>query len=64
LVIHYSKTMRPYGERKKINSNIPDVHPKKGYTMWWKAEWDDVVKGRARKANKVNINIELDGEND
>jgi len=32
--------------------------------MWWKAEWDDVVKGRARKANKVNINIELDGEND
>ncbi len=55
--------MRPYGERKKIKQNIPDVHPPKGYTMWWKVEWDDVDKGRERQKAKQDIRKELNGEN-
>ena len=56
--------MRPYGERKKLNTNIPDVHPPKGYTMWWKVEWDDVDKGRERQRAKREIRKEVNGEND
>ena len=56
--------MRPYGERKKINTNIPDVHPQKGRIMWWKVEWDDVDKGRERQRAKREIRKEINGEND
>lgn len=56
--------MRPYGERKKISKNIPDVHPQKGRVMWWKSEWDDVNKGSARQEAKQDIRKELDGKND
>ena len=52
--------MRPYGERKKIKSNIPDVHPKKGEIMWWESEWEDVDKGRARQNAKRQIRKEID----
>ena len=55
--------MRPYGERKKLNTNIPDVHPPKGYTMWWKVEWDDVNKGRERQRAKREIKKVLEDEN-
>lgn len=56
--------MRPYGERNKINSNIPDVHPQKGYTMWWKIDWDDVHKGAERQRAKRQIRKELNDKND
>jgi len=56
--------MRPYGERKKINTNIPDVHPQKGYVMWWKIEWNKIVKGYARQRAKTEIRNELNGKND
>jgi hypothetical protein len=32
--------------------------------MWWKAEWDDVDKGRERQRAKREIRKEVNGEND
>ena len=56
--------MKPYGKNKKMRHNIPDVHPQKGYTMWWKVEWSSVDKGRERQEAKNDIRKELDGTND
>jgi len=55
--------MRPYGERKKIRRNIPDVHPQKGYTMWWKIDWVKTLKGRARQEAKQELRKEIENGN-
>jgi len=51
--------MKAYGLRKKISRNIPDVHPKKGYTMWWKVDWFSAEKKRERQRGKKEINKQL-----
>lgn len=51
--------MRPYGERKKIRTNIKDAHPQKGYIMWWQIKWKDINKSRERQRTKNKIRNEL-----
>lgn len=51
--------MKAYGLRKKISKNIPDVHPQKGFTMWWKVDWFSANKKHARQEGKKEITKQL-----
>lgn len=55
--------MRDYTIIKKIHSNLPDCHPKKGYVNWWEYEWSNSVSKKAiRHQVKLSIKKEINEE--
>lgn len=55
--------MIPYGKNKKMRSNFPDNHPKKGWVNWWEVELGGVDKGKERQEAKKEIRKEINDEN-
>jgi hypothetical protein len=53
--------MQPYGLNNKMVDNVEDVHPKKGYVMWWEVERKSIIKKRERFQAKLFIEKE-DGQ--
>lgn len=50
--------MKLYGLGKKIKSNFPDCHPKRGWINWW-GDMVSLSKKKARRGGKQQIKKEI-----